>query len=72
MIKCDYCEKPAVRNYQRIWVSWVITGKGYSKNGRVEESRKEIEPGKSITKNIHVCREHEKKFIAENLSYGKN
>ena len=60
MIKCDYCEKPAVRNYQKVWVSWVIIGNGYSKEPKFEGMRIEEPTGED---NIHVCREHEKLFL---------
>jgi len=60
-IKCDYCEKPAVRNYQRIWVSWKVYQKdgSYSKNPRLELDVEEP----TGENNYHLCEEHEEQFL---------
>ncbi len=61
MIKCNFCEKPAIRNYQKIWVSWFIKQKEetYAENPRVELDIEEpIEDD-----NVHVCKEHEQLWL---------
>lgn len=61
MIECDYCKKPAVRNYQKIWVSWKVDAKKeeYSKEPRLELDIEEAVDDE----NIHVCEDHEDKWL---------
>lgn len=66
MIKCDYCNKPAVRNYQKIWVSFFIRNKEreeYSKNPRPEYDVQEP----NGEENVHVCEKCEERWLNNEL-----
>jgi len=62
-MQCDYCDKQAVANYQRLWVRWNITPRGYAvkpmswKDGKARDLNDIDEP--TGENNIHVCARHE-------------
>ena len=63
-MKCDYCNKPATVNYQKVWVKWNIDKKGnYSKNFKTVFDIDEPVGDN----NVHLCGEHEKKFLKGEL-----
>ena len=60
-IKCDYCKRKAVVNFQRIWVKFII-----DKNGKYRKDTKFL--GEEFEQpmnedNIHLCKKHLKKFL---------
>lgn len=63
--RCDHCDKPAVANFQRVWVRWEVRRNGdYSKHPSYEGARqlnRNDEP--TGDDNIHVCAEHEEKLL---------
>ena len=65
MIECDYCKQPAVRNYQKIWVSWKINQKdeSYSKEPELELDIEESQD----EENIHLCKEHLELWLKNEL-----
>ena len=67
---CDYCKKPPVANYQKIWVRWAINRSGeYSRLAsytKVYEMNEWDEPVGDD--NIHVCRDHEKELLTTGLT----
>jgi hypothetical protein len=60
-MKCDYCKKKAVANYQKIWVRWEIKNDDYAKEPDWEAGMNIEEP--TGENNVQVCAEHEKKFF---------
>jgi len=60
-IKCDYCKRKAVVNFQKIWVKFTI-----DKNGKYRKDTKFL--GEEFEQpmnedNIHLCKKHLKKFL---------
>jgi len=49
-IKCDYCEKPATNNLQKIWINWDYRNDEYSKEYKVMQN---IPPASE--ENLHLC-----------------
>jgi len=71
MENCNYCDKVAVANYQKVWVKWAITPQGdYAKepdyDGARELNDREEPTGED---NIHVCEEHEQRLLDAELDY---
>ena len=58
MIKCDFCDKKAVKNYQKMWISWNVKGDSYSKKPELEMKLGEPRGDE----NVHVCEEHEEQW----------
>jgi len=53
--KCDYCAKPAVANYQKLWHKFNINGAGEyeEETGYVLDNNNPIEQD-----NLHLCADH--------------
>jgi hypothetical protein len=56
MTKCNYCNRNAVANYQRVWIRWDVDKNGnYSKDYTEQfEMQEPIEEN-----NLHLCAKHE-------------
>lgn len=65
-MKCDYCKKPAVCNYQDIIVRFPVI---HDKKGNYEygemETDTDFSAGEEINK--HLCEIHEEKFVNDEL-----
>lgn len=61
MVQCDFnqnaCPKPAVKNYQKIWVRYGVNPKtgAYSKRCKILGMEIEEPTGED---NLHFCKEH--------------
>lgn len=58
MPKCGFCDKPAVVNYQKTWLRFVIIGEDYQSptiEPDIEEPTGED--------NVHLCVDHEMKWL---------
>lgn len=70
---CDHCDKPAVANFQKMWVRWKVYRNGdYSKTARMDydavaKMNEWDEP--TGENNIHVCAEHEEKLLNGELDF---
>ena len=62
-IECDFCDKPAVANFQRTWVEYRINKHGnYGKSQVRADLQEPIEDD-----NVHVCEKHEEEWLDDEL-----
>ena len=55
---CDYCDSPAIANYQRIWVRYSVSLNGdYGRRMYQGQLNEDDEP--TDENNVHVCKRHE-------------
>lgn len=59
VVLCDHCDKPAMVNYQRAWVSYPIV-KGEYGIPKVEYN---LEPEPVGEDNRHLCELHEERWL---------
>jgi len=70
MIKCSFCDEPAVRNYQKVWASWaILNGNKYSKDPRIEGTRQVIDSVPKNPDNFLACKYHEQEWLDGNLEH---
>lgn len=56
IVTCDYCDKPAVANFQKLWTKFRVSKDGdYRKLNNWSDKSDYIDEDD----NVHVCREHE-------------
>ena len=64
-MRCDYCNKKALVNYQKVWVRYKV-----KKYGDYEWDKDfngcDIEPTYDQD-NLHLCMKHENEWLAGNL-----
>ena len=60
-INCDFCNARAITNFQKVWVKFIIDGKGrYRRDKKFCGEDFEQPTNKD---NIHLCQKHLEKFI---------
>lgn len=60
MTDCDYCSKPAVANYQKVWVRYAVDKNGdYGKRENTGDWEGHLNDDPSGDDNAHVCKTHE-------------
>lgn len=67
-MKCDFCEAPAVANYQKVWVRFAVDEAGdygLRENSGWWDSHINDDP--SGDDNAHLCAEHEGPWLAGDI-----
>jgi hypothetical protein len=66
MVKCDYCDKEATYNYQKVWKKYKVLNKGYEEISDFDPMDIEEPTGED---NYHLCYDHSKMFEETGYSY---
>ncbi len=56
-MKCDYCKKKAICNYQDAIIRWDVLKDGSYDNSTIQDE------GTGDNLNIHLCIDHEEKYL---------